>query len=537
MTTYARSAEQLVLEGQTGPELAAALSLVAETEANGQPKFAPDVCRKLNRIVVCRAYASSLLELCHLVVAAGQWGTYEAFFWAGGPARPTAFKGKLTQAPMASNLVVAVGAREITLTYPDGSFAITYARMPLLSAMMEFLVTALGYGEVDQVCDDLSCAQPTAAGVSAAAKALAKRLYAYLNVQLGSLHGQRKLHALIGFMSARNGGDFTLEAIDDEAVLALWLARSHAPEEGADFRTFKSAFKACLRLRQAMASAQSADAINHARPIGSDRAAGEVDPADLCLAVETMSEPADPLERLAKPPAGRVKFLTRSESGEIELVVACGALAPVFPLSILRAEVFGQAQARITQALRRGLELPMAEVVQSAVQDDYESRAARFETLENRLERLMLAGLFVLVDARRAEAIHLILFFRPQAELAPLGRDLAGANVVALDQARLSREILERLSTSEARPVELSQLMGEAKRAFQSISRRGFSQKEIAEQEVIQGFAEGIGVLTELAECLGAFCRRLGTGDGRARFARDREIFERQFQLIYGGSS
>ena len=208
-------------------------------------------------------------------------------------------------------------------------------------------------------------------------------------------------------------------------------------------------------------------------------------------------------------------------------------MAPVFALSILRAEVFGQAQARITQALRRGLAPP----IDGAVQDDYENRAARFQALEARLERLLLASLFVLVDARRAEAIHLILFFRPQAELAPLGRDLAGPNVVALDQARLSRQILERLAQGEQRPAELDQLMAEAKRAFQSVSRRGFTQQEIAEQEVIQGFAEGIGAMTELAERLGALCRLLGAGAWQERFGRDREVFERHFQLIYGGTS
>ena len=166
MNSTARSAEQLVLEGRTGPELAAALSLVAETEAGGEPKFAPGVCRKLNRIVVCRAYASALLELCHLITAASRCGPYEDFFWAGGPARAASFRSRLSQARLDPASMVSVGAREITLTYRDGSFAITYARMPLLSALMEFLVTALGYGALDEICDGLTRGQPTMAQVS-----------------------------------------------------------------------------------------------------------------------------------------------------------------------------------------------------------------------------------------------------------------------------------------------------------------------------------------------------------------------------------
>ena len=218
MTGYDKSADQLVLAGRMGAELRAALDLVTETESAGAPKFAPEVCRKLRRMILCRNYAKALLELSHLAVVAAlsapRPGAYLAFFYESGPARAAGFRGFLTHAALGTAPGIRLESDRVVLSYPDGGFEITYARMPLLSALLEFLLTALGYGALDEAFAELTGPEATDARVKTAAKEIAKQLYGYLNAQLGSLHDQRQQHALIGFLTKRQGGTFSAAQIE-----------------------------------------------------------------------------------------------------------------------------------------------------------------------------------------------------------------------------------------------------------------------------------------------------------------------------------
>ena len=162
------SAEQVLLEASKSPELDAALQTVGDAEIGRVAKFPLRACRDLARVVVCRSYGPAVLELCHLIVAAEACGRephrYEDFFWDSGPATAAGFRAYLNRGstpgrPRRDALpgrdALTVTGAGVEITYPDGGFAITYARMPFLSALMEFLITAIGYAELDDLCRSL----------------------------------------------------------------------------------------------------------------------------------------------------------------------------------------------------------------------------------------------------------------------------------------------------------------------------------------------------------------------------------------------
>ena len=175
------AAERMLLEADKSVELANVFRVVADAEADGVPKFSEPLCRDLVRAIVCRVYAPPLLELCHLIRAAESCaGGYEAFFWGSGPARAAAFR-----AYAEGNLVPTTGVTAMTsglkLGYADSDFTVTYSRMPFLSALLEFLVTSIGYRPVDDAVEPLRARGTTAKQVSAVAKDMASQVYAYLN--------------------------------------------------------------------------------------------------------------------------------------------------------------------------------------------------------------------------------------------------------------------------------------------------------------------------------------------------------------------
>ena len=541
------TAETLYLEGSKGPELAAALDLVTDCEAQGERKFTPRVGQLLARIILCRNYAGAVLELCHLVVlaeAAGKRaGSYEEFFWGSGPARPESLRSYLSKEIGTHKRIghsIVVERRQATLHYADGDFAITFGRMPLLSALMELLVTVLGYEVLEDHLQPLLTKGPNRARVSETANRLCKPLYDYLNRELGSLHQHRVFNSLIAFLRQRHGGDFSSPDIDDGTVLAFWSDTEAS--SGQDLKTFLSVYRAFLRLRQSLDSATDAHALARSKSIGNDHEAGEVDPAEIMTRTEAITEGSAPLEILAASPAVAVKFLTKTEVTAIKLLVESGHYASSFRLSLLRAEVFGALQARLTQARRRGQNAAqLQEVIATGPERDYDAQRDAYGRLETQLQKILLASLYALVTAQRIEGISLILAFRPQADFSHLGASLAGGegNLVTLDAAQLARRLLKAIAAGHPGSPDLAALMRESKRAFQSITRRGFDEASLESGDLDDAFAEGVMALQPLARQLVAFREALKRppttpGSWAQQFEEDVAVFRDAFSRIYG---
>ncbi|MBF0306597.1 MAG: hypothetical protein HQL41_13215, partial [Alphaproteobacteria bacterium] len=419
------TARQGVLEVGKSAELDAALRSVSEAECRGQPKFSQLTCRALARAIVCRSYAPAVLELCHLLrlaQAAGGRSGWAGFFWEGGPATAHGFAGLARGRGRVAPAGFEATAAAATLSYADGPFTITWARMPFLSALLEFLVTAIGFRDLDEAARPLFAPGIRRAEVSVVANRLSALLYGWLKEQLPTAQNQGKFFRLIDFMERRAGAHFALDDLDDAAILDFWRAAAgDGAEDGADFRTYRSVFKAFVRLRQSLRLASDRRAVEGARPIGGDFEAGEVDPATLDQAIEAATSEVSPLASLSEPPAAAVKFLNKRETALLELPLECGDEARPLALSLLRAEVFGEAQGRISQSLRRKVDgAGLAALVSAADAIPYAQRIEAWRELSLHLSRALLASLHALLRARRPEALSLMVALRPDIDLRPL---------------------------------------------------------------------------------------------------------------------
>jgi hypothetical protein len=548
------TAEQALLEAGKSAELTAAFQTVAETESDGRPKFTPKVCRELARVITCRAYGPALLELSHLVVAAEACvgnGRYEDFFWNSGPARSSVFQGYAARRLGAASAVsrpATAGPAGLDLGYGDGVFSISYARMPFLSALMEFLVTTLGYADLDDIWRDMLARGPSKQIVSGTANRLSKALYDYLKEHLPTAQNHRRFARLVAFLAERENGDFEAQSIDDEAVFDFWLgASARQSQDAVDFRTFAHAFRSFVRLRQLLEEARAGQALQQASSIGPDWESGEVEPDSVTRLVEACDETGNPLERLRSPPANGIKFLTKTEAASLELLIDCGEVAFALPLSLMRCEIFGAAQSRISQALRRKL---LAEeviaLIDRSVPETYEQRRERYSRLSRHAEKMRLASLHALTRARRPEAVIILRTLRPSVDLEPMLGALArpeprGDSVVPFSPAAMAERLVADLEDPDIADGTLAEVMKEARQAYRSCARQGFEPLDDMDHGDADRFLSGAEALSDLQKQVAGFCDRLDRiflprGGWTEQFAADREVFGEQFHLIYGGT-
>jgi hypothetical protein len=548
------SAEQIILQASKSAELLSAFQMTAETDVDGEPKFSPRTCRDLAKAIACRNYAGAVLELCHLIHisdAAGGGAGYEFFFWGSGAARASAFRGfvGVNLRPRGSGRAAfSVSAAGVDIEYPDGGFSVTFTRMPFLSALMEFLVSAVGYGELNQIFRDLLDGEVSKRATSEQANRLSRLLYDYLKDHLPTAQTQRKFRRLIAFMESRHGAAFEAGAIDDDAVLNFWTAESMSGiADGVDFKTYQLVFKAFVRFRQTLDAAIDQYALENPRAIGADREAGEVDPDAVQALVETVDEYRSPLESLQEPPADAVKFLNKREMTAVELLLDCGTVALSLPLSLMRCEVFGKGQGQITQALRRKVNgTTLKGMMDDCAPETYAERKDEFNRLSAHVERVLLASLHALARDRNGEAISLVMALRPGLDFAPLAELLEvqperDDNVVMLRAASVSERFLAVIEDQDKVGPEISGLMNEARKAFAGLSRQGFSDDDLADAEIMEGFAQGARTLRDMNGQVGAFVERLErlplpASDWTDQFMADKDTFAKQFNLLYGGT-
>ena len=147
------SAEELLIEEGKSGEISAAFDALKETTVDEGPKYSQKTCRELARAIVCRNYGKTLLELAYLLVIASacdrRTNRYEELFWSSGVARPSAFKGYIQ---CCQNLPAGIKLVEngVTVQADTESFTVTYSRMPFLSALLEFLMTTIGYADLNE---------------------------------------------------------------------------------------------------------------------------------------------------------------------------------------------------------------------------------------------------------------------------------------------------------------------------------------------------------------------------------------------------
>ena len=535
-------------------ELGAMIEAVTFATTRGAPKYNPHIGAELARRLVCRAYGGMVYELVHLTAAAEMADPergYGGLLWDNGPATAGGFRKRFADA-LANQprgpIPVRPDANGIRIAFTDGSFTIAYSRMPLLCAMLDFLVAAIGYGAVDDAVKDALQPPVRRAALSRAANRLSRDLYDFLKPRLPSVQAQRKFRTLMAFLQARSGvGAVRLEDLDDPAVLDFWKTRSAGPDADDDWKTFRTVFSTFTRLFFALKASRDHAALERAKPLGSDSEAGEVDPADVHGACVAYAGQRAPLDVLRSAPANEIKFLGKSEMDALEPLLAAGDAAGALPLSVLRAEVFGNAQAAISQHLRRG-KAPADAV--AAAQDNslesYDKTVARGGNLLAKMSDSLHASYHALAKARHGDAITLLLQLNPEMDLKPLAALISGAgdgaDVTAMNAAALRENFFDHAASGCKECPELATFAARAAAAHGRITRKGFGAADIHRPAIAEGFAQGSAALAAIMMTVERLHARLltrlpKTADRERLFIADRDSFFVQFRRIYGAQS
>ena len=472
-----------VLAASQSNELREVFRQLAEIDGPAGAKFTTRVLTALAARIVGRAYETPLLELCHLVRAAelagkaSRSGGFEWLFWSVEAARPSAYR-----AAFAAGADEA-GEEGATLRYADGDFEVRFGRMPMLAALMEFLVSFLGYRAVADAAVQLGAEGASRQTVSEVAKDLARQLYAALRDHLPTAQAQRKFRAITEFLQEKVGDEFTGLDINDEAVLDFWLATADS-ERAADFRGFRTTVLAFLRLRRLLLDSDSLQALAHPLAIGADSDAHEVEFAADAVLPPLPAE--DPMELLQEQPAASIKAYNKRELAALELPLTETAGVTALPLSYLRAETFGPLQNRLTQALRRQSG-DLGVLIATGPDTTYSDCVATLARLAQHTRQVMQATLYVLRQQRQ---------------------DDSGTTV---DLAAFAAQ----------------------RKAFNAINRAGFGQSalEDSNRPAFEALANALAPISEaLTTVLGAF----ENDRWRASEGIDRLVFAAAFNHLYG---
>ena len=415
--------------------------------------------------------------------------------------------------------------------------------MPVLSAFLEFLMTALGYSDLDEALSPLLGELPTAQTVSETANDLSRRLYAYLGDHLPPVQAQRKNRSFLAYANERAGGRLTPQGLDDDLVLDYWLAHSAGTDDTGesggeiDARTFKGVFETAARLIRVLRHAEAKYRMDGALPIGTDRDAGEVDPADFERAIGEIEDGDNPLADADAVLGGAVKFLNKRELALLAEALHGEPVARVLPRAILRGAVFGFAQARLIQAQRGKADAAaLATMIGALPDNDYDDQLEAYWQLAEHMDRMLLAGLHVLARSEDPAAITLALALRPGMDLGgltPPDADGADTNVVSFQAAHAGKQFFAGLDGGDG---ELAALGAEARDAFKTVSRKGFAEKDLAQPGIASAFADGVHLLLAVRTALLDFLEKPAASiDWAAQFDADKPVFNDQFLLLYGG--
>lgn len=538
------STERALLTGAISPQLDAAFRTVADADLGAGPKYPPATVRALARTVVARAYGKPMLELCHLLRVADAVGGrhgWPALFFGVQVARGAAFRAQIQEGAHrcpAFGTDFTLGADGVTVAYPDAPFSIGYARMGFLAALLELMVTALGFRAVDTAIRAWLDDRFESGSAPPHANALSRMFYDHLKDHLATAQSLRVFARLIAFLEADRGRGFTLDDLDDRAVLDYWCRAAEADgDDAAELRGFRAVTERVGQLRTALQAAFERHAVDSARPVGPDRSLGEVDPDTVLSALETHDAEADELRRLEAAPAAAVKFLTGREAGELDLIARLGPHAVPLALSVLRCATFGSLQSRLSQALRRrASQEETARLIALDGCETYERRLGAWHTLEARLDRMALAALAVLIEADRAEAALEVLARLPQSDLSGLRAHLPNVeagNVIALRPGGTAGMVA---ALADPRVVggKVAGLVGDARRALRGLARSGFSPDARRTPAVVDGMAAGAPLVRRLRARLAAVRTAAELRLPEDGFEADGHRFSTGLDALYG---
>ncbi len=253
-------------------ELFAAMRCVVEATAEtGDMRYSTPVSHILAKLIVRRSYGPAISQLCHFIIAVDACGdeneNFERLVFALGRATPAFFKAYIEQATASHGWLrpgIENASDDIVIRSGGETVSVPYRQMPLLGQLFEFLITTIGYEEINRAVSAMLPDPADPAAIHRAAETIRTQLHQYLADHLPTRQMQRRHRRVDHFLRRRTDGNAA--DIDDEAVIAFWLKYSGRNGE-PEFQTFRSVFRAFVE--HALAADAGADrwAMERAAPL------------------------------------------------------------------------------------------------------------------------------------------------------------------------------------------------------------------------------------------------------------------------------
>lgn len=478
------------------------------------------VHRLMTKILDGQAHEQIAYRLCHLIHGAVFAGghnrrsqSYLEFFCDPRAGRAGFASGYFRARLPATDdeAHVSAAADRILLRYNDRTAPvyISYASIPLLSAFMEFLLNTVYFDTVREIAAPLETPGASYRDVQDVANTLSRAIYSYLREHSSPVQEIRDFDTIGRFLlraSRRNDReDFDASDIDDEAILDFWQENSVLPD--TEFKTYRKSFLGFLRLGQMMRGDVLRAAFDQPVNLGTDRMAGEWDPADpTSPELDMMPDQANVagdwhagpdegndeedsgslLDRLAQ---SDIKFLTGEDIKLLRIVESHSQALAGIAWSMLRNACFGHAQGRISAAKRNG-QKDLTELFFAAPETGFDDLADSYKKIQASLNDLVDAAAYVLLKSD--------------------GDDDAESG---LDFATLTR----------------------GRKALNGLKRKGFDKVREGDPEAIEEFRNAVPDIIALREMIAPLCTKLDTeSPWSARQDEDQIVFSEQFAQIYG---
>ncbi len=508
----------------------------------------------------------------------------------------------------------------------DG-FGLTFKQMVECAALLEVLHNTIGYSEVADLITPLTGRDLGAASANEIGKALRARFNEWLRPHLESGHRRAQMGAIVEYLKElgvmRPDGindDVIYRFWRNRAE--LWRKKSveieqeaTSPGDGGDdqadrresiegFRLYRSTATRVLRFRQALEDAYvERAATESALAIGSGDERGIVNVDHIGISpspddddgrlIGGLSDPSGgdnwlpPLAELQRAPSSRIKWLKKTEAARLvaylgdwsengddalteeEVAERSGALMAGRPFdlaltrTLVRAEVFGDAQARIVQLLRkRGGPDDCVDVVMSTIDvSAYKELASGWREIREDLTKRTLAALAILGRAGKASGLLIVEHIggqeamrhvmsaievaHPASNVVSLSGVRGGASEARVGATQFDEEADRRLlevggslarlfkETDPPDDPELAELIGKARKALKEVNMEGFRKQDIDDPAMLEAFEASTTAIVRL-------CRELDRLIGRADALADQELvvadkaaFAEVFAMLY----
>ena len=566
-------AESLLIESGKSEHLKGIFRNITEsecliTDTNVRRKYDQNTAFLLARIIACRTYGRACLEFIYACVVAHHVAqpreSYIDLFMRAVPANRHYFKGILYERiNKHSGSILKLQPSGVLLSTDFEEFLVHFERLPVMSALLDFVVEAVGFIKLDEILKPV-LRSTTKNTVNEAAKALSKLIYHFLSDHLPTAQIQARYQAMIAHFSHywEDAEDQTVSiGPSDEDIIRFWM--SHAREDNLNFKTYRSVVVAIIDFVAALERAQSEHAMSHAHRLGTNREADERDVSaedTFGIVTDIWSESEGPLAALESEQAHLIKFFNKSEKSMIDALLMAGPSPQNLPLTHLRWHTFGGAQARLSQAKRRKLSSSEMTrfITEDAIQKNYNDIMSVWSDVVNQCQRSILASAMILMSSGRLNGLICLKYIFPDLDFD----QVIGAykTQLNLDNKQMDADevVLPFRSNDPTQPIGDTELLiksftnsyrskawslsdveiaavAAAERAFKDLNRDGFKSRVIRDEQMLDSFEAVVPTIEWIKKQFSALYRVIEDMEKLdERFAADEARFKPVFQLLYG---